>query len=142
MAEGYQIVSMDKPDDAAWEAVGGGISAYNKQQAGPEGGKPVCFVLRAPGGEIAGGLIGDTYWGWLYVNLLWVKEELRGQGYGRQLLAQAEEEARRRGATHAYLDTFSFQAPGFYQKQGYQVFGELPDFPRGHTRYFLTKELE
>jgi hypothetical protein len=53
----------------------------------------------------------------------------------------AEAEARQRGAQHAYLDTFSFQAPGFYKKHGYQVFGELQDFPPGHQRYFLTKQL-
>jgi ribosomal protein S18 acetylase RimI-like enzyme len=87
-------------------------------------------------------LIGVTYWNWFYINLMWIKEDLRGRGYGCQLLTLAEEEARQRGAKHAYLDTFTFQAPGFYQKYGYRIFGELPDFPAGHTRYFLTKQLE
>jgi GNAT superfamily N-acetyltransferase len=72
---------------------------------------------------------------------MWIREELRGRGYGHRLLASAEDEARRRGAKNAYLDTFSFQAPGFYKKHGYRVFGELHDFPTGHQRYFLTKEL-
>ena len=62
-------------------------------------------------------------------------------GDGRRLLAVAEDEARRRGAKNAFLDTFSFQAPDFYRQHGYQVFGELPDFPPGHTRAFLTKKL-
>jgi hypothetical protein len=56
-------------------------------------------------------------------------------------LSAAEDEARRRGAKHAYLDTFSFQAPDFYEQHGYQVFGTLDDFPAGHQRYFMTKEL-
>jgi ribosomal protein S18 acetylase RimI-like enzyme len=72
---------------------------------------------------------------------MWVREELRGRAYGRSLLTLAEEEARQRGARHAHLDTFSFQAPGFYERHGYRVFGELQDFPRGHRRYYLTKEL-
>ena len=68
-------------------------------------------------------------------------EFTRGLGYGHQLLAMAEDEGRRHGARHAHLDTFSFQAPGFYQKYGYKVFGELHDFPSGYQRYYLTKDL-
>lgn len=134
----YTIASLEEP---AWSVIGGGISEYNTQQTGDDRGQNLCFVLQSPGGEIVGGVIGATYWDWLYINLMWVREDLRGQGYGQRLLAKAEAEARQRGAHHAYLDTFSFQAPGFYQKNGYQVFGELPDFPQGHQRYFLKKEL-
>lgn len=141
MNEEYQIVCMDKPDDAAWHAIGGGLHDYNLQQAGDNQFQQLCFLLRSPGQEIAGGLIGEIHWGWLFINLLFVKDELRGQGYGHRLLTLAEEEARQRGATHAYLDTFSFQAPGFYQQHGYQLFGELRDFPPGHQRYFFTKQL-
>jgi len=65
----------------------------------------------------------------------------RGRGYGHRLLTLAEEEGRKRGAEHAYLDTFSFQAPDFYKQHGYHVFGELSDFPQGHRRYYLTKQL-
>jgi GNAT superfamily N-acetyltransferase len=72
---------------------------------------------------------------------MWIKEEVRGRGYGRRLLAMAEDEARQRGAKNAFLDTFSFQAPGFYEHFGYEVFGELGEFPAGHTRYFLRKQL-
>jgi GNAT superfamily N-acetyltransferase len=136
--ENYQIVYTDQPE---WELIGGGINDFNTEQAGEDHGKNLCFVLKAPGGEIAGGVIGATYWDWLYVNLMWLKEELRGHGYGYQLLMMAEQEARQRGAKHAYLDTFSFQAPEFYKKYGYEVFGVLEDFPAGHRRYFLKKEL-
>ncbi len=72
---------------------------------------------------------------------MWIKEELRGCGYGHRLLTRIEDEARQHGAKNVYLDTFSFQAPDFYKQHGYQVFGELPDFPSGHQRYFLTKQL-
>jgi GNAT superfamily N-acetyltransferase len=137
----YHILYVDKPDDSMWEAIGGGIHRYNTQQAGDARGKSLCFVLYAPDQTIAGGLIGETHWDWFYINLLWVRDDLRGHGYGHRLLTLAEQEARQRGAMNAYLDTFSFQAPDFYQRHGYQVFGELHDFPPGHQRYYLTKQL-
>ena len=77
------------------------------------------------------------FWNWPYIDLLFVKEELRGFGYGHRLLEITEDEARKRGATNVYLDTFSFQAPDFYKQHGYRVFGELKDFPPGHQRYFF-----
>jgi GNAT superfamily N-acetyltransferase len=141
MSEEYQIVYVEKPDDSVWEAIGGGISSYNTQQAGAEHGKRLCFVLYAPDKSIAGGVIGETHWGWLYISLMFVKDELRGRGYGQLLLTRAEQEGRQRGARNVYLDTFSFQAPNFYKKNGYRVFGELQDFPPGHQRYYLTKQL-
>ena len=141
MEEEYNIVQVEKPDDSAWGVIGGGIHHYNIQKVGEDHGKQVCFILYAPNQEIAGGLIGETHWGWFYINLLFVKDELRGRGYGHRLLILAEEEARKRGAKNVYLDTFSFQAPDFYKQYGYQIFGELKDFPAGHQRYFLMKQL-
>jgi GNAT superfamily N-acetyltransferase len=134
----YKISPLAEP---AWNIIGQGISDYNALQAGDDHGKNLCFVLQAPDQEIVGGVIGATYWNWLFINLMWIREDLRGRGYGHRLLELAEEEARQRGAKNAYLDTFSFQAPGFYQKQGYQVFGELQDFPEGHQRFFMKKQL-
>ena len=138
MADEFTIAYLDKPE---WGIIGQGINNYNKQQAGEDNGQNLCFVLQSPDQEIVGGVIGATYWNWLYIDLMWIKEEHRRCGYGHRLLALAEEEARKRGAKNAYLDTFSFQAPDFYKKHGYRVFGELPDFPSGHQRYFLTKQL-
>lgn len=141
MDNDYQIAYVDKPEESAWGIIGRGISQYNKQQAGDNKFQRLCYVLQAPDETIVGGVIGETYWDWFYVDLLWVEEELRGRGYGHHLLVKAEEEARRRGAVHAYLDTFSFQAPAFYEQHGYQVFGELEDFPPGYQRYFMRKQL-
>ena len=137
----YKIIYEDKPEDSAWGIIGRGVGGYNKEQAGDNNFQRLCFVLKDPEGEVVGGILGETYWNWFYLDLLWVSEELRRQGYGTQLLKIAEEEARVRGAKNAYLDTFSFQAPEFYYKNGYQVFGELSDYPPGNTRYFLTKTL-
>ena len=86
-------------------------------------------------------MIAEFYWDWLYIDLLWVKDELRGLGYGHRILTLVEQEARQLGAKNAFMDTFSFQAPDFYKQHGYQVFGELNDFPPGHQRYFLKKQL-
>jgi GNAT superfamily N-acetyltransferase len=74
----------------------------------------LCFVLHAPDQEIVGGVIGETYWDWFYLDLLWVIDELRGRGYGYNLLTLAEGEARQRSARNVYLDKFSFQAPNFF----------------------------
>jgi GNAT superfamily N-acetyltransferase len=141
MEEEYLIVYEEKPEDSAWGIIGRGVATYNRQQAGDNQFQRLCFVLHAPDQEIVGGILGEVYWDWFYIDLLWVKEELRGHGYGQRLLMRAEEEARERGAKQAYLDTFSFQAPDFYKGHGYQVFGELPDFPPGHKRFFLKKQL-
>jgi GNAT superfamily N-acetyltransferase len=141
MIANYRIQPVEKPNDEMWEVIGGGISQYNKQHGGPEGYTHLCFTLTSSDGKVVGGLIGETFWDWLYINLLFVKEELRGCGYGHQLLDLAEQEARQRGVKNVFLDTFSFQAPDFYKQHGYRVFGELKDFPPGHIRYFMTKQI-
>jgi GNAT superfamily N-acetyltransferase len=102
---------------------------------------PLSVLIRDAKGEIVGGLVGKTHWGWLFVSHLWVAEALRGQGYGRKLMFAAEQTAKGRGCSHAYLDTFSFQALGFYERLDYQRFGVLENFPPGHQRYFLQKQI-
>ena len=141
MDKEYDIVYVDNPEQSAWGIIGRGVGDFNKQQAGDNQFQRLCFALHEPDEVIVGGVLGETYWGWLYIDLLWVKDELRGRGFGHRLLTLAEEKARQRGAKNAYLDTFSFQASDFYKQHGYQVFGELPNFPPGHQRYFLTKQL-
>jgi len=136
-----KIVYVEKPGQSEWGAIGGGIGSYNSKKAGDDASQSLCFILQGSDESVLGGVIGATHYDWFYVDLMWIKEELRGQGYGHRLLKLAEDEARKRGAKNAYLDTFSFQAPEFYKKHGYQVFGELENFPTGHTRYYLKKVL-
>ncbi len=138
MNDEYKITAADKPE---WGIIGPAIRDYNKQQAGDDEAQTICFVLCAADEEVVGGVIGVKHWNWLSVELMWIREDLRGRGYGRRLLALAEEEARKLGAMYAHVDTFTFQAPGFYEKYGYQVFGELKDFPPGHQRLYLAKKL-
>ncbi len=90
---------------------------------------------------IEGGLIGQFLWQWLRIEILAVPERYRGQGVGSQLMASAESIAWAHGCRRAWVDTFSFQAPRFYEKQGYRLFGELADYPPGETRSFYWKEL-
>jgi ribosomal protein S18 acetylase RimI-like enzyme len=85
--------------------------------------------------------LGEIWWNWLNISLLWVKEDLRSKGYGQHLMEAVEEEARKRGVKNAFLDTFSFQAPKLYEKCGYLVCGEIKGLPEGLSRYYLTKEL-
>ena len=99
-------------------------------------------MLHDDAGNVAGGLIGATVWGWLHVKELWVADSCRGQRWGAKLMALAEDEAVARRCHHAYLDTFDFQALGFYERLGYAMFGSLNDFPKGHVRYFVSKRLD
>jgi GNAT superfamily N-acetyltransferase len=98
-----------------------------------------AILLRDADGALAGGLDAVIGWDWLFVDNLWVHDALQRQGYGRDLLARAERHALERGCHSVWLDTF--QARGFYQRCGYSVFGSLPDYPAGQTRYFLSKRL-
>jgi RimJ/RimL family protein N-acetyltransferase len=129
------------PDPADVQMVWDGLTAYNESQVGDDGHQRLTLFLRSPEGTIVGGLLGDTYWGWVHVSALWIADAFRHQGYGRSLLAAAEQEAVRRGCHHAHLDTMSFQALSFYEQQGYTVFGQLDAMPSGHSRYFLRKAL-
>ncbi len=117
------------------------IINFNRNRVGEGNYKHLAIFLRDSDEHVVGGLIGETYLQWLYVDVLWVHESFRGEGYGDTLLATAEREAVKRGCRYAYLDTFSFQAPEFYQKHGYVIFGELSDFPHGYSRFFLKKAL-
>jgi GNAT superfamily N-acetyltransferase len=92
-------------------------------------------------GETLGGLLGFTLWSVLFITHLILPESMRNIGLGRRLLIQAEDEAIRRGCHSAWLDTFSFQAPGFYEKLGYIVSETIEDHPSGHSRFFLKKRL-
>lgn len=103
--------------------------------------RELTITVRNSKNEVLAGLNGNTDWGWLFVKLLWVADDMRGKNLGTELMRQAEEEARRRGCHSAWLDTFSFQAQGFYEKLGYSIFGTLDNFPRSHKRFFLSKKL-
>lgn len=91
--------------------------------------------------RVVGGLVGATNLGWLHIRILSVPANRRKQGLGRELMLRAEAIARQRGCRAAWVDTFSFQAPGFYEILGYRRFGDLPDYPPSFDRLFYWKRL-
>jgi len=107
-----------------------------------EGAKPLDVYAFDNEDNIIGGLVGDTYWGWLAIDYLWVTEEHRHNGLGSLLMMEAETVAvEQRQCQWAKLSTFSFQAPIFYKNLGYQVTGEMKDYPPGQTMLWLKKDL-
>ena len=114
---------------------------FNKEIVGDDGHTPIHIVEYDADGNVIGGILGGTYWGWMYVDILWVDESHRKKGIGSRLLRAAEEEATQRGCHHVHLDTMSWQAPDFYKKHGYEVIGVLPDIPDGNQKYLLMKSL-
>jgi len=133
-------LQLDKVHGPAKREILKRLRAYNVSAAGQSDNRPLTITLRHKG-KIVGGLIGETFFGWLFVSLLWIAEQHRGNGFGKALVEAAEAEARKRGVRGVYLDTFSFQAPGFYEKMGYREFGRLNEFPAGHDRVWMTKAL-
>ena len=138
-----RITLLDKADSAAAQAIHSLLLDFNNRTSGYafDGRALVITVADPETGEILGGLWGSTAYGYLHIDMLILPEELRGHGLGSRLMAQAEEEAVRRGCRGSYLETFDFQARGFYEKLGYSVFGQLAETPPGHARFFLTKRL-
>jgi GNAT superfamily N-acetyltransferase len=117
------------------------LDMYNVGVTGFTEYSPVNLFLRDGGDEVQGGLLAAVWGGVMYIRVLWVARTLRGKGHGQRLLASAEQRAIERGCRHVFLDTFSFQAPDFYVKQGYEIYARADDWPVGHAHYFLRKGL-
>ena len=135
----FQITDHILPEDR--DAIERGLLAYNLPRLNGILPRDLGLYQRDPSGEIVAGLVGRTEGNWLIVKLLWVSEALRGQKVGGSLLDKAEAIARERGCRYAFLDTFSFQAPAFYEKRGYRTAFVLTDYPVRDKRYYLTKAL-
>ena len=137
----YSVRATDEPDETIRKGIVDPLVAYNRQQTGRFDMRPLILAIEDAQGQVIGGLWGRTAYDWLFVELLVVPEALRGQGVGTDLMQRAEAEAVARGCHGAWLDTFEFQARGFYERLGYSCFGELSDYPAGSARYFLKKRL-
>jgi GNAT superfamily N-acetyltransferase len=132
----------DALDDGARAVIADGLAGYNDKKAGYRDYRPLAVVASDPDtGEAIGGLFGRTSFGLLFVEQFFMPENFRGNGLGSRVIALAEEEARRRGCTRAALFTLTFQAPGFYLKQGYEIAARLDCAPPGATRMLMTKRL-
>jgi GNAT superfamily N-acetyltransferase len=117
------------------------LVAYNEARTGRHDSQPLIVPIEDDRGRVIGGLWGRTAYDWLFMELLVVPEVLRGRGIGTEVVRRAEAEAISRGCHSAWLDTFEFQARGFYERLGYACFGELRDYPPGSARYFMKKML-
>ncbi|CDZ52484.1 GNAT family N-acetyltransferase [Neorhizobium galegae] len=133
------VTASPSPEELA--VIGEGLTAFNDADVSPSNRKPLAVLIRDVEDKVIGGLSGYTAWGWLFTQWLFVPETLRGEGMAGKLLSQAEQEARARGCHGAWIDTFSPLARKAYMRQGYEIFGELPEFPKGRTRTFLRKAL-
>ena len=118
-----------------------GLVRFNRSKAGPLNYSRDVIAVRGRRGQLLGGLILQSYWRESYIELLWLSDRARAQGYGSRLMQEAERRALRRGSRLIHLNTYSFQAPAFYKKQGYRRFGSISGSPRGATRYFYVKRL-
>ncbi len=137
----YTIHIETSADDNDVRVLLKGIHDHNTQHSGAGEAAYLTIFLRDQAGAVVGGVYGWTAYGWLRIDVLWVQEELRGQGFGKQLLMEAEAEGRRRGCQFATLDSFSFQAPEMYKKLGYTEFGVLDKIAGNQTWHFLKKDL-
>ncbi|MBA1345836.1 N-acetyltransferase [Rhizobium sp. WYCCWR 11146] len=135
----FELTASPSPEELA--VITDALSAFNNADLGPSDRRPLAVLIRDTDGKVTGGLSGFTAWGWLFTQMLYIPDTLRGTGLAGKLLAKAEDEARARGCRGAWIDTFSSKALHVYISQGYEVFGELQDFPEGRTRSFLRKNL-
>jgi ribosomal protein S18 acetylase RimI-like enzyme len=130
------------PAETDVQVLSDGLERFNRRTVvGTDRTKIPIAVWMRRDGQVLGGACGDTHYGWLYLSLLWVDETLRGQGWGRRLVEHFEDEAVARGCHGAWVDTYGFQAPIFYERLGYREFGRLDEFPPGSARLFYWKRL-
>ncbi len=141
MTDGLRIELTDAPAEGDIAFVEERLIGFNEARALPYDRRPLCVFVRDDAGTLIGGVTGDTNWGWLYLDCFWLPDTLRQDGLGSRILAVAEAEAMARGCTRARLFSYSFQAPGFYERHGYEVFGTLDDYPPGHAQIWLRKRL-
>jgi len=135
-----EIVFEQTPGASA-QTVRDRLDLYNVGVTGVSTFYPVNYFLKNARGETLGGLMGSVWGGWLHIAWLWIDESVRGQDWGTRLMDLAEAYGRERGCHSATLDTHSFQARPFYEARGYEVFGTLDDYPKGHKKFFLRKKL-
>jgi len=135
----FTVAIEGDPDPATRQLIDEGLDLFNESAAGAELGRDLWVIARDADQRPVGGLKARTSYNWLFIDWLWISTCARGQGLGRRLLAVAEHRGQEMGCTGAYVDTFSFQAPEFYRRSGYEEFGRIADFPPGHQCIWLKK---
>lgn len=137
-----RIELTDAPPLQARDKIVEPLRQFNRDAAGDAQARPLAVLLSDPRtDDVVGGLWAATRWGYLHIDLLFIPEFLRRQRLGAKLIGMAEDEAIRRGCHIAWVGTYEFQARGFYERQGYTVFGQLDGPPPVYPSYFLKKAL-
>jgi ribosomal protein S18 acetylase RimI-like enzyme len=139
---GYRITRETEKAEAAGQEILTRLLEFNASQAGDLNLERVVFSVRADDGALIGGLVAAQYWNGMFIDLLWVHEKLRRRGVGRELMQRAEALLTARGGEIVFLSTWSFQAPGFYEKLGYTAFGTLEGMPANGQRTWYFKRLK
>ena len=123
------------------QEIGNLIRSYNRFKREAAESEPLNLYVEDDSGELLAGLVAETFGNWLEIEYLFVKEDLRGQGIGSQLLQQAESEAKKRNCRFAFVNIYQFQAPAFYQKHGYKEVFTMKNYPYTGQRHYYQKEL-
>ncbi|MGV6394152.1 GNAT family N-acetyltransferase [Pseudomonas caspiana] len=138
-----RIETTTNPTDEDYLGILTPLRAFNVSRAGDAGAEKFALLIRDEhSDEVLGGLYGSLLYRWMFIELLAVPEQARGQGLGSRLMAMAETLANEKNCVGIWLDTFDFQAPEFYRSLGFSEFGQVNDYPPGHRRYFFQKRLD
>ena len=134
-------IRLENTESQKAQEIGNLIRSYNRSKREAAESEPLNLYVEDDSGELLAGLVAETFGNWLEIEYLFVKEDLRGQGIGSQLLQRAESEAKKRNCRYAFVNTYQFQAPAFYQKHGYQEVFTLKDYPCTGQRHYYQKDL-
>ena len=139
--ETIRIEAKINPNNEEKKIIDQGITTYNLQKIGEQKYIPVASFAKIDN-KIIGGITGDLFWNYLYIDLMWIEEGYRKQGIGKKLIKEIECLAVDNGIYRSHLCTASFQSLEFYKKCDYTIFGKLDDMPEGETEYYLFKKLK
>ena len=134
-------IRLDNTESQKAQEIGNLIRSYNRSKREAAESEPLNLYVEDDSGQLMAGLVAETFGNWLEIEYLFVKEDLRGQGIGSQLLQQAESEAKKKNCRFAFVNTYQFQAPSFYQKHGYKEVFTLKDYPYTGQRHYYQKDL-
>ena len=134
-------IRLENTESQKAQKIGELVRSYNRSKRETAESEPLNIYVEDDSGELMAGLVGETFGNWLEIEYLFVKEDIRGQGIGSQLLQRAESEAKKRNCRFAFVNTYQFQAPAFYQKHGYKEVFTLKDYPYTGQRHYYQKEL-
>ena len=134
-------VRLENTESQKSQIIGDLIRSYNRSKREAAESEPLNLYVEDDSGEVLAGLVAETFGNWLEIEYLFVKEDIRGQGIGSQLLQRAESEAKKRNCRFAFVNTYQFQAPAFYQKHGYKEVFTMKDYPYTGQRHYYQKDL-